>query len=154
MRLSALALELAMVTLPLSPALAQKTGLTSLQALRDQARPLLIFAPKPDDPQLQIQLRTLHEHAAEVQERDLVPIGLPYNNPSPTLAQFSPTDAKAARRRFHVAPSDFVVILIGKDGGSKLRSSKPLSMGKLIDTIDVMPMRQDEMRSRSSGSQH
>jgi hypothetical protein len=127
---------------------AQVTGLTRLKDLKDRARPLLIFAPKPDDPQLQIQVRTLNEHAAETHDRDLVPIALPYNNPSPTPAQLTPTDAEAARRHFHVNPGDFAVILIGKDGGSKLRSDKPLTMEKLNETIDAMPMRQDEMKSK------
>ncbi len=121
--------------------------MTTLQRLRDHARPLLIFAPRPDDPQLEIQLRTLKEHAAEAHDRQLVPVAIPYNNPSPTAVQLSPEDATEARRRFHVDPARFTVILIGKDGGAKLRSTKPLSMHKLNDTIDAMPMRQQEMRS-------
>ena len=126
---------------------AQINGMTSLQTLRDRARPLLIFAPRPDDPQLEIQLRTLTEHAAEAHDRDLVPIALPYNNPSSSAAQLTPSETQEARRRFHVAPGDFLVVLIGKDGGAKLKSDKPLSMQKLIDTIDAMPMRQEEMRA-------
>jgi len=127
---------------------AQVSGLTTLDSLRDRARPLLIFAPKPDDPRLEIQLRTLKEHAAETQERDLVPIALPFHTPSPTDAVLAPGAAEAARRRFHVAPGDFAVILIGKDGGAKLRSDKPFSMEKLNETIDAMPMRQDEMKNK------
>lgn len=126
-----------------------QTGLVTLQQLRDRARPLLVFAPRPDDPRLKIQIRTLQEHAAEAHDRDLLPVALPYNNPSPTPAQLSPDDAQAARRRFHVAPGDFAVILLGKDGGSKLRADKPLSMDKLIGTIDAMPMRKEEVQERS-----
>lgn len=125
---------------------AQVSGLTTLQQLRDRARPLLIFAPKPDDPQLEIQLRTLREHEAEASERQLVPVAVPYNSPSPTRAQLGPQEALEVRRRFHIAPEQFAVILIGKDGGAKLRSTKPFTMQKLVDTIDAMPMRQDEMR--------
>lgn len=149
MRVSALALALFLpVTSGISMA-AQGNGVTSLDRLRDRSRPLLIFAAKPDDPQLEIQMRTLQEHAAEAHERDLVAIALPYNNPSPSATQLSPMEAEAARRRFHVAPGDFTVILLGKDGGAKLRSSKPLSMEKLNETIDAMPMRQDEMKGKS-----
>ena len=131
------------------PALVLALTLPALDRLRDRVRPLLIFAPKPDDPQLEIQIRTLNEHAAETRDRDLVAIALPYNNPSPTTAQLSATDAEAVRRRFHVDPGDFRVILIGKDGGEKLRAKKPLPMEKLIETIDAMPMRQDEVRAKS-----
>ena len=122
-------------------------GIVSLAALRGHARPLLIFAPTLNDPQLQIQLRELHDNASAIADRDLVVIALPYNRPSPTQVQLTNTDADAARRRFHIAPSDFAVILIGKDGGDKLRALKPLSVEKLRDTIDAMPMRQHEMRS-------
>ncbi len=124
------------------------TGIVTLAGLRDRVRPLLIFAPKPDDPQLEIQLRRLHQNAAAMTERDVLPVAIPYNAPSPTAAMLSDTDAVAARRRFHVAPDEFVVILVGKDGGEKLRSEKPFSNEKLQQTIDAMPMRQEEMRNR------
>jgi len=37
-------------------------------------------------------------------------------------------------------------LLIGKDGGVKLREDSPISNQKLFNTIDAMPMRQREMR--------
>lgn len=40
----------------------------------------------------------------------------------------------------------FQNLLIGKDGGVKLRSNSPISNEKLFETIDAMPMRQREMR--------
>ncbi len=139
---------LCLMTLTSPPSSAQQAGLTTLAALHDQARPLLIFALKPDDAQMGIQLRILNEHAAQAHDRQIVPVALPYQSPAPSALQLSDTDAEAARRRFHVAPSDFVVILLGKDGGAKLRSSKPISMEKLVDTIDAMPMRKDEMHGQ------
>ena len=41
---------------------------------------------------------------------------------------------------------DFEVILIGLDGGVKLRETNPLEIEKLFDLIDSMPMRKAEMR--------
>lgn len=128
---------------------AQQRGLTTLNQQRGQTRPLLIFASRPDDPQMGIQLRTLWEHATEAHERQIVGIALPYNSPSPSELQLSATDAEAARRRFNVPPEQFTVILLGKDGQEKLRSTKPVSMKKLDDTIDELPMRQQETRSRA-----
>ena len=121
-------------------------GIVTLKEMRDRARPVLIFAPTPDDPQLQIQLRTFEKHAPGLAERDITVVALPYRSPSPTPATMTDDEADAARRRFHVTPADFVVILIGKDGGEKLRSVKPISFEKLAETIDTMPMRQEEMR--------
>lgn len=42
--------------------------------------------------------------------------------------------------------ADFTVILVGKDSGDKLRDTKPLTLTKLYNTIDAMPMRQSEMK--------
>ena len=124
-------------------AAAQEIGLTTLAAQRDQARPLLIFAERANDPQMAIQIRILNEHAAEASDRQIVPVALPFRAPGPTALQLSGDDAEAARRKFHVSVSDFVVILLGKDGGAKLRSSKPIPMSTLVETIDAMPMRKD-----------
>jgi hypothetical protein len=144
-----LALSLTMTPIASPQTSATPTGIVSLANLRDTARPLLIFAPTPTDPQLQIQLRRLHQAAAAVADRDIAIIAIPWNSPSPTPATLTDADALAARRRFHISPADFTVILLGKDGGEKLRSSKPLTLEKLTSTIDAMPMRQDEVRSRT-----
>lgn len=40
----------------------------------------------------------------------------------------------------------FKVRLIGKDGGEKLASSKPVTMSELFAVIDQMPMRRQEMK--------
>jgi len=37
-----------------------------------------------------------------------------------------------------------MVVLIGKDGGEKLRSAQPITAERLFATIDAMPMRQSE----------
>jgi len=129
------------------------SGVVTLRELRDTSRPLLIFAPSPTDPQLQIQLRWLRENAADMAERDVVVIAVPYQSPSPTRATLTDAGATAARRRFHIAPTDFTVILIGKDGGEKLRSHQPIPMETLRSTIDAMPMRQDEMRQKAARPQ-
>ena len=128
---------------------AQQIALVTLSQLKDQFRPLLIFAPRPDDPRLEIQMRTLQEHSPETQDRDLAVIALPYGSPSPSRLQLTPAEAEAARRRFGIAPGDFAVILLGKDGGEKLRSGKSLAMSRIEETIDAMPMRQNEIRAKS-----
>ena len=112
-------------------------GIVSLAGLRGLARPLLIFAPTPNDPQLEIQLRRLHDNAPAIAARNIVVIAIPYDSPSPTQAMLTDDGAEAARRRFNIPPSDFAVILLGKDGSEKLRSSKPLSVEKLRNTIDT-----------------
>ncbi len=88
----------------------------------------------------------LKDSAAGLAERDVLVVAIPYKDPSPTDVSLSAADALAARRSFHVAPEDFTAILLGKDGGEKFRSRKPISFEKLRDTIDSMPMRKQEMK--------
>lgn len=42
----------------------------------------------------------------------------------------------------------FYVVLVGKDGGEKLRRATPLSPEELFAIVDAMPMRRAEMRER------
>ena len=124
---------------------------TTLGQLRDRYRPLLLFAARPDDPSLLAQMTKLKDVAAGLAERDVLVIAIPYKDPSPTDVSLSAADALAARRSFHVAPEDFTAILLGKDGGEKYRSRKPISFEKLRDTIDSMPMRKQEMKGTATG---
>lgn len=46
----------------------------------------------------------------------------------------------------------FMVTLIGKDGGEKLRREVPLVPEELFAVVDAMPMRRAEMKSKPPGS--
>ena len=120
----------------------------------DHNRVLLIFAPTDTDPRFQQQLSLLTHHAAGLQERDLVLLpnvvhaGAKTPDTLRTLNSPYPMGDQQLdqRTRFHIGPSEFTVILIGKDGGEKLRQHTPLAYTKLAATIDAMPMRREEMR--------
>jgi hypothetical protein len=149
-------LLLAAVLLPVLGAAGQQAAETSsrvtLAQLRDRNRPLLIFAPTADDPRLLEQVRAINDHADEANDRDMVTVTVA--EAAPAKGEFASgrwmegRDATEARRRFHVKAGEFAVALVGKDGGEKLRASKPISFDKLRETIDAMPMRQEEMKSR------
>lgn len=55
--------------------------------------------------------------------------------------------AEAARREYGVADG-FEALLVGRDGGVKLRSPEPIGPDELFGRIDEMPMRRREMRER------
>jgi hypothetical protein len=124
---------------------------STLAGLRDRARPLLIFGPEPGDSRMQAQLSILRDNAAEAADRDLVAIALPATGVPPTETRLTADDAAAARRRFHVKAGEFVVILVGKDGGEKLRSDKPIAFERLRSVVDAMPMRKEEMKGKERG---
>lgn len=47
---------------------------------------------------------------------------------------------------YNIDANDFSVILLGKDGGEKLRKKSFVSAAELFSLIDAMPMRQQEIR--------
>jgi hypothetical protein len=117
----------------------------TLDALRDHQRVLLIFS-NGDNRLAEAQLNVAASNASGFRERDLILVGLAGSMPDVPTALLSSADDVAARKRFHVAAGQFTVILIGKDGGEKLRSDHPIAWKTLQQTIDSMPMRQSEMK--------
>lgn len=118
-------------------------GLSALSASADQltelrwkARVLVLSAPSASQPDLVEQRRLLAEDAAGLAERDIRVIEL--------VAE------KDARRREQLGlrPDRFTVLLLGKDGGEKMRQDRPVTLNELYGLIDAMPMRQREMRKR------
>lgn len=130
--LSALALLLV-----LAPGLAtpQTQAFVTLAELRNLVRPLLIFAPTPDDPQLETQVRMLGENSREAHDLSLLPIDVPYQTPTITPAKFTDAEVASLRRRFQVAPNEFAVILLDDQLAELYRSSKPLSLQELAHMI-------------------
>ena len=127
----------------------------TLSTLVDRNRVLLIFTPTALDGRYGQQLDAFNHHEADLRSRDLIVIPLIQQpgpaNLSPALRALQPPhisdeEQLTIRRRFHIAATEFAVILLGKDGGEKLRSTTPITIDRLNRTIDAMPMRQQEMR--------
>lgn len=138
----------AMTPIPLDPIMSHVVALASadiaapgsaadfLAAYRWSRRVVLVFATGPDDPELRAQVAELTPRAPDLAERDIVVI----------------VSADPALRRSLSVPADgFAVLLLGKDGGVKLRSAVPVAFAELAATVDAMPMRQDESRLSHAG---
>jgi hypothetical protein len=120
-----------------------------LDALRWKNRVLVLFSPSESDPSFQLQKRGLASSAQGVLDRDLMVLEIIEQGQSRAGNQLlSEKSVQAIRKRFGVQAGPFQVLLIGKDGGVKLRSTEPVSMKDLFGLIDSMPMRQQEMESR------
>ncbi len=113
---------------------AASADLANLDAYLWTARPLVIFAPSETDPRLTQQLEWIEERQAEMDERDVV-----------VIVDVEADELSALRGKYR--PRDFQIILVGKDGGVKLRKPFPWDVRELSRVIDKMPMRQQEMRS-------
>jgi hypothetical protein len=111
-------------------------------------RPLVVFAPGDEDERLLEQRRIVEANRAALAERDMVVIWVVGNTTTTDLGAQPRIPAAGLRSRYGVADGAFRVVLIGKDGGAKLSSAMPISADRVIETIEAMPMRREEMRRR------
>ena len=120
-----------------------------LDSLRWKNRVLVLFSPSESDASFQSQKQGLASSAEEVLDRELMVLEIIEQGQSRAGNQLlSQKSVQNIRKRFGVQRGPFQVLLIGKDGGVKLRSSEPVSMKDLFGLIDSMPMRQQEMDSK------
>jgi NADH dehydrogenase [ubiquinone] 1 alpha subcomplex assembly factor 1 len=115
-------------------------------------RLLLIFSPSELHPDYKAQKKELEEQMAEVEDRDLVVFEIFEKGEDRIIGSpVTYTAGESLRERFNVKPGQLTVILIGKDGGEKLRSTGHIPFEEVFSLIDSMPMRQAEMRERRKG---
>ena len=119
------------VALAASPTIAQ---------MKWERRVLIVAAPSGEDVSLREQRGILADWKVKADARDLSIVevlGDQVRGAADTAAQI--------RRKYRL-PAAFTAILIGKDGGEKLRSTKPFPAAVLEQTIDAMPMRRAGQR--------
>lgn len=102
---------------------------TSLDGYRWKQRLVVIFAPSAQDADYVRQHTLLQQHQQALRERDMV-----------VLSDTRPADNGALRHALN--PAGFEIVLVGKDGGMKLRQTQPVSAEALLSLVDSMPMRQ------------
>ncbi|MGI9176149.1 MAG: DUF4174 domain-containing protein [Rhodothermales bacterium] len=125
-----------------------KTAL-NLDRYQWKNRLLLVFAPSVKSPPYETQMQLFDPEEAGFKDRDLVLFRvLDQGESSVGEERLSSADAGQLREHFGVAPGDFSVILVGKDGGEKRRDDTPVKTSAIFDEIDAMPMRQREMREQ------
>ena len=122
----------------------------NLDALRWKNRVLILFSPYESHPLFRLQKGDLASKVQEVSERDLVILEILEHGDSRAMNRtLSEKAAKSIRNRFGVSSGLFQVLLIGKDGGVKLRSEQPVPAQDIFGLIDSMPMRRQEMDSKT-----
>jgi hypothetical protein len=85
------------------------------------------------------QKEILKKEEAGLKERDMLVLEINYK-------KASQSDKDYLEKELKVKPAPFAVVLLGKDGGVKIRQNQPLSIEGLFSTIDAMPMRKREMK--------
>lgn len=125
-----------LMTLPLLAA-----APTNISAMKWDKRVLLVAAPDERDLSLRNQRRIIARWNAGADERDLAIVEVVGDKVA------GASDAAATlRQRYKLPTRGFSVVLIGKDGGAKLRQTRPISAAVLEGTIDAMPMRRNGER--------
>ena len=100
------------------------------------ARPIIVFADTAADPRFREQMELLAARPGELAERDVI-----------VITDTAPGETSALRKKLR--PRGFMVALIGKDGGVKLRKPFPWDVREFSRSIDKMPLRKQELRSGS-----
>lgn len=118
-----------------APAFVQPAGVSDLSEFLWTNRPIVVFADTEADPRFQQQIDALLQGEAEMLDRDVV-----------VLTDTDPAAGSPLRTKLR--PRGFQLVLIGKDGGVKLRKPFPWSVRELSRSIDKMPLREREIRER------
>ncbi|UWR21520.1 DUF4174 domain-containing protein [Sulfitobacter sp. S190] len=121
------------------PLLVRQAEDVNLSEFKWKNRPVIVFADSPDDPAFIEQMSLIEARAEALAERDVVVI--------------IDTDPEARGDiRLRMRPRGFMLTLVGKDGGVKLRKPFPWDVREITRSIDKMPMRQREIRDRKAAA--
>ena len=113
-------------------------------------RLLFLFAPNRSHPLFDVLQKSIATQQAEVADRDLVIFEILESGTSRMdTNDLDPQVAQSLRDKFDVSPGRFAVILVGKDGGTKLNRQEQTQLEDIFALIDAMPMRMEEMRQKS-----
>ena len=113
-------------------------------------RLLFLFAPDSNHPFYKHLQSQIMEQKSEVEDRDMVVFSVLAQGPSQmNTTAINHQQADSIRDRFVIPPNAFSLILIGKDGGIKLKRNDPVDLAEVFELIDSMPMRRNEMQQKN-----
>ncbi len=124
----------------------------TMEAYRWENRPLVVFAPDSDHPIVAAQRDQLEGQLGALRERDIVVIEVIGRDTTIDGESTSALEADTLRQRYRVNGDEAAALLIGKDGGVKIRQPGAISADRLFETIDAMPMRRREMQEQAQDS--
>ncbi len=113
-------------------------------------RLLFLFAPDRDHPVFDKLQKSLTDQESEAAERDLKIFKILESGSSSMNTEYlDPQTSQSLRKKFNIPRGAFAVILVGKDGGIKLKRQEYTQLKDIFALIDAMPMRREEMRQKS-----
>ncbi|MEL6657863.1 MAG: DUF4174 domain-containing protein [Bacteroidota bacterium] len=116
---------------------------------RWQDRLIIILAEDAANPAFLQQIADLKQDQTALQERRLLVYQVLPNRYRQGLdSNTSWANSAILFEQFSTVQVPFQVLLIGLDGGVKLRQQTPVNGDAIFDLIDTMPMRRAEMRRK------
>lgn len=129
-----------------------------LEAHRWEHRLLIVFAPSATAEPLTTQKNQLEGQGDGFRDRDLLLVtaidaseGTMRLEPGADPKVLTEAAVRRLYKQFGVPADAFRVLLVGKGGTEKRRAAKPVTARSVFDTIDAMPMRQEEVRQSLEG---
>jgi hypothetical protein len=118
-----------------------------LAADRWQHRPLVIVAPNDTSPAFRDLINRLDDHAAGFADRDMIRYVITPDEGRRDGQRLSSKQRAALVRAIEADPAGSAeMILVGKDGGVKMRAPLDTAVEAIFERIDRMPMRRREMQ--------
>lgn len=119
-----------------------------IESYKWEKRVLLIFSDAKNNKKLQQQIEILSKDKKGLKERKLKIYQFSENQ---FTTDFSTVWLSSALKteKYKRKSEHFKVVLIGLDGGIKLKQNDLLSLEKLVTMIDGMPMRKREVKSKN-----
>jgi hypothetical protein len=112
-------------------------------------RLLMVFAPSAQDARYQKLAEELESQMHQVIDRDLLVFHVfDIGQSRVNQTGISEPAVKGLQKHFSITSRQFTVVLVGKDGGEKLRRESAVDLDGVFSLIDSMPMRQREIRER------
>ena len=111
-------------------------------------RPVYIFAPTETTADLTTQIDLFMQRRTEMLDRNMALIAVT-DKAEVIFGPDQPYSSAELRRAYNIDPTEFTVILVGKDTGVKRRHVGVIDPDLIFIQIDGMPMRRQEMRLKS-----
>jgi hypothetical protein len=132
----------------------QKVNKIDFGEYRWNNRPLFVFSPNADREDYQKQISNLSSKEEGIEDRDMI-VHLVLEEGNSFVGDHPLTEeaVRQLQEKFEIDPTDFIIILVGKDGGVKLRKEEYTPMSDIFNLIDSMPMRQREMKEKEENGE-
>lgn len=131
--------------------LSQSCKAQSLSQHEWKNRVVLLFAPDFQNEELKQQLDFFQKNQKGLEDRKLIVYQISSNEVKKDGKLIKEDrEIRSSFDKFEINKNEFTFMLIGLDGGEKMRSTETVSLEKLFSKIDRMPMRRAEIRSNKN----